>query len=42
MQKVGFIGLGIMGTPMARGLGDQDMCAVIKILEETTGLRVGS
>lgn len=26
---------------MARGLGEQDMCAVIKVLEETTGLRVG-
>ena len=40
MQKVGFIGLGTMGTPMAWGLGDRDMCAVIKVQEETTGLHV--
>jgi 3-hydroxyisobutyrate dehydrogenase-like beta-hydroxyacid dehydrogenase len=26
---------------MARGLGEQDMCAVIKVLEEATGLQVG-
>ena len=42
MQKVGFIGLGTMGTSMARGLGDQNLCAVIKVLEDATGLHVGS
>ncbi len=25
---------------MDKGLGEQDMCAVIKVLEDTTGLRV--
>jgi 3-hydroxyisobutyrate dehydrogenase-like beta-hydroxyacid dehydrogenase len=42
MQKVGFIGLGTMGMPMVRGLGNQDLYAVIKVLEDATGLHVGS
>ncbi|GEM_PF-1366218 len=40
MQKVGFIALGTMGMPLARGSGDQNLCAVIKVQEETTGLSV--
>ena len=31
---------GAFKEAMAQGLGDQDLCAVIKVLEETTGLKV--
>ena len=42
METIGFIGLGNMGAPMARGMGELDHTAVAKLIEEWAGIELRS